>query len=114
MFKTATLALAAIVASATIASAETTSNISNFVMEQDGSGDRVELGTVTASGDGVVEVYTFHKAEVGALVGSKMVKAGSNLDVDINFNRINTDAIAVLKVGGVIVDTQEISFDTSK
>jgi len=43
-----------------------------------------------------------------------MVKAGSNLDVDINFNRINTDAIAVLKVGGVIVDTQEISFDTSK
>jgi len=114
MFKTATLALAAIAASATIASAEITSNISNFVMEQDRSGDRVELGTVTANGDGVVEIYTFHKAEIGALIGSEQVNAGANLDVDINFTRINTDAIAVLKVAGVIVDTQEINFDSSK
>ena len=103
IFKTATLAFAA------IASADT-NNISNFVMEQD-RGGQVELGTVTATGDGVVEVYTFHKGVVGALIGSEMVKAGANLDVDVNILRQGVDAIAFLKVGGQVVDTQEIDFN---
>jgi hypothetical protein len=111
MFKSITLATAAIAASASIASADTTNNLSNFVMEQDNSGARAELGTVTATGDGVVEIYTFHKAELGALIGSEQVQAGANLDVDINFTRTNTDAIAVLKVGGETVDTQELNFN---
>jgi hypothetical protein len=109
MFKTATLAFAAIAASAAIASADT-NNISNFVMEQD-RGGQVELGTVTATGDGVVEVYTFHKGVAGALIGSEMVKAGANLDVDVNIRRQGVDAIAFLKVGGQVVDTQEIDFN---
>ena len=109
MFKTATFAIAAIVASASIASADI-SNISNFVMEQD-RGGQVELGTVTAAGDGVVEVYSFHKGVVGALIGSKAVKAGANLDVDVNIPHPETDAVAFLKVNGQVVDTQEIDFN---
>ena len=109
MLKTATLAIAAIVASASIAFADT-NNISNFVMEQD-RGGQVELGTVTATGDGVLEVYNFHKGVVGALVGSKTIKAGANLDVDVNISRLETDAIVFLNVNGQVVDTQEINFN---
>ena len=109
MFKTATLAFAAIAASASIASADT-NNISNFVMEQN-RGGQVELGTVTASGDGVVEIFDFHKGVVGALIGSTAVKAGANLDVDVNIPRPETDAVAFLKVNGQVVDTQEIDFN---
>ena len=108
MLKTATLALAAIAASATIASAG--NQISNFVSEQDRSG-QVELGTVSATGNGVVEVYTFHKGEIGALLGSEAVMAGANLEVDVDIAFPNTDAIAILKVDGEIVDTQEIDFN---
>ena len=113
MFNSITLATAAIVASASasIASADTPNNISNFVMEQDNSGVQAELETVTATSDGVVEIYTFNQAELGSLIGSEQVQAGANLDVDINFNRTNTDAIAVLKVGGETVDTQELNFN---
>lgn len=108
MFKTATLAFAAIAASATIASAD--NYISNFVMEQN-SDTQVELGTVRAEANGVVEIYAFHKGEVGALLGSEAVMAGANADVDVNIRRPSTDAIAFLKVNGQIVDTQEIDFN---
>ena len=110
MFNSITLATAAIVASASIASADTPNNISNFVMEQN-RGGQVELGTVTAAGDGVVEIFNFHKGVVGALLGSKAVKAGANLDVDVNIPRPETDAVAFLKVDGQVVDTQEIDFN---
>ena len=95
MFKTATLALTVLAASASIASAD--NQISNFVMEQDRSG-QVELGTVTASGNGVVEIYAFHKGEVGALLGFEAVMAGANLNVDVDILRPSTDAVAFLKV----------------
>lgn len=108
MFKTATLALAAVVVSATFASAE--SYISNFVMEQNDD-THVELGTVRAEGNGVVEIYAFHKGEIGQLIGSEAVQAGANLDVNINVRETGTDAIAILKVDGQIVDTQEIDFN---
>ena len=103
MFNSITLATAAIAASTTIAFADT-SNISDFVMEQD-RGGQVELGTVTAFGDGVVKVFEFHKDEVGALIGSEMIHAGANLDVDVNIPRQNVDAIAFLKVSGQVVNT---------
>ena len=109
MFKTVSLAIAAIAASATIASANI-NDTSNFVMEQDHE-NQVELGLVRANGDGVVEVYTFHKGEIGALLGSTDVHAGANLDVDVNILRSDVDAIAILKVNGQTVDTQEIDFN---
>ena len=109
MFKTVTLALAAIAASSSIASADL-NDISNFSMEQD-RGGQVELGLVRAYGDGVVEVYTFHKGEIGTLLGSTDVHAGANFDVDVNIPRTGVDAIAILKVNGQAVDTQEIDFN---
>lgn len=108
MFKTVSLALAAVAASATIASAD--SYISNFV-EQQNRDSQIELGTVRAAADGVVEVYSFHKGEIGALLGSEAVMAGSNIQVDVDVRRPTTDAIAVLKVNGQIVDTQELEFN---
>lgn len=109
MFKYITLAATAIAASTTIASADL-SNISNFVQEQT-RGGQVELGTVRAAGNGVVEIYSFHKGEIGVLLGSQTVHAGANLDTDVNIVRQATNAIALLKVGGQIVDTQEIDFN---
>lgn len=108
MFKTATIAFAVFAASASVASAD--SYISNFVMEQD-RGSQVELGTVRAAGNGVVEVYSFHKGEIGTILGSEAIMAGANLDVDVDILRPATDAIAILKVDGQIVDTQEIDFN---
>ncbi|AKS45070.1 hypothetical protein SAMN05444287_0158 [Octadecabacter temperatus] len=109
MFKTATLAIAAIAASATIASANI-NDLSNFAMEQD-RGNQVELGLVRATGDGVVEVYTYHKDEIGTLLGSTNVHAGANTNVDVQIPRTGVDAIAILKVNGQTVDTQEIDFN---
>ncbi|MEL6958138.1 MAG: hypothetical protein AAGL89_04185 [Pseudomonadota bacterium] len=108
MFKTSLIAAAAVAASFSAASAD--SYISNFVMEQDRD-SQIELGTVRAAGDGVVEIYSFHKGEQGALLGSEAVMAGANLDVDIDVRRPVTDVIAVLTVGGVVVDTQEIDLN---
>jgi hypothetical protein len=111
MFNSITLATAAIAASASIAFADTTNNLSNFVMEHYNSGVQAELETVTATSDGVVEIYIFHKAELGALIGSEQFQAGANLDVDINFIRTFTDAIAVFKVGRKTVNTQKLDFN---
>ena len=108
MFKTLAITAAALAASATIASAD--SYISNFSMEQ-ANDTQVELGTVRAEGNGVVEIYAFHGGEVGALLGSEAVLAGANQDVNVDILRSGTDAIAFLKVDGQVVDTQEIDFN---
>lgn len=109
MFKSVSLAFAALAASASIASADI-NDISSLVMEQD-RGSQVELGTVRATGNGVVEVYSYHKGEVGALIGSEAVHAGVNTEVDVDIRRSGINAIAILKVGGEVVDTQEIDFN---
>jgi len=108
MFKTLTLAAAAIAATATMATAD--SYISDLVSEQDRD-TIVELGTVRAAADGVVEIYSFHAGEIGALIGSENVHAGANTDVDISIQRTGLDAIALLKVNGQVVDSQELDFD---
>lgn len=109
MFKTTAIALAAIAASATIASADV-SYLSTFAMEQQ-RGNKVEMGTVRAASDGVVEIYSFHTGVQGDLLGSTTVNAGANSNVDVSIARPSTDAIAVLKVNGQVVDTQKINFN---
>ncbi|SLN64698.1 hypothetical protein [Pseudooctadecabacter jejudonensis] len=110
MFKTLTLSLAALAATATLAAAES-SYISNFVKEQNRD-NLIELGTVRAAGNGVVEIFGYHKGKLGPLLGSESLHAGSNLDVEINVRRRPlTDVLAVLKVNGQIVDTQEIELN---
>ncbi len=108
MFKTASLTLAAIVASATVAAADV-NYINTFAKEQ-ANDTQVELGLVRAEGNGVVEIYSYHAGQTGGLLGSAKVHAGANPDVDVNIRRSSTNAIAVLKVGGEVVDTQEIDF----
>ncbi len=109
MFKTSLTALAALAATASIASADV-NYLSNFVGEQTAD-SRIELGTVRASGDGVVEIYSFHGGERGALLGSEEVMAGANLNVNVGVGRPITDVIAVLTVGGQVVDTQQIDLN---
>lgn len=110
MFKTVSLALAAIAASATIASADV-NYINSFVAAQD-SQTHIELGLVRAEAAGVVEIYDFQTGEAGELLGSTNVHAGVNPNVNLNIGITGggTDALAVLKVGGQIVDTQKIDF----
>lgn len=108
MFKTVSLTLAAIVASATIASAD--ANYINTLAQVQDSESRIELGLVRAEADGVVEIHSYHGGSVGKLLGSTDVHAGTNINVDVNSLVNGTDAIAILKVNGQIVDTQEIEF----
>ena len=64
----------------------------------------IELDLVTASADGVVEIYDLR----GDLLGATMVNAGANDDVRINIgNGYKTDIVAVLKVGA-----QEVASET--
>ena len=69
----------------------------------------IELGTVNAPAGGVVEIYDFHRGEIGALLGTEMVAAGADFDVRVNVgSRPVHDVIAVLTVDGQVVDTREL------
>lgn len=108
MSKTLTLAALAIAASATFAAAESYIPFSAEVQDRDGV---VELGTVRSAADGVVEVYAFHGGEIGDLLGSEAVNAGADANVRVKLGSSpTTDAIALLKIDGQTVDSQEIDF----
>jgi len=106
---TTLIAAAAIAAStATVASAD-----NSF-----GFGDRLdnaatlELGNVRASADGVVEIYDNANGTLGALLGTQDVTAGANRDVRVNVGHgPDADVIAVLKIDGQIVATQDYDID---
>jgi hypothetical protein len=109
VMKIVTLTLAAFAASVTIASADTTNNISNLIQEQH-RGGHVELGVVTAVADGTVEIHDLYLGEIGRELGSTDVSAGANLHAHVNIPYASRDVIALLKVNGQIVDTQELHF----
>ncbi len=68
----------------------------------------VELGTVRAEADGIVEVYDFHGSVIGDLLGTEMVHAGANPHVRIKLgDNVNSDVMAILKVNGQVVATRE-------
>ncbi len=70
--------------------------------------NNIELALVTAAADGVVEIYNLKAGEQGALLGATMVNAGANDDVRINIgNGFKTDVLAVLKVDGQVVASEE-------
>ncbi len=101
-------ALAAVALTATAASAN---SYFDFTSERQDRGSVVELNTVTADGNGVVEIYDFQGGEVGDLLGTKTVTAGANSNVRVNIGAPSqTDAIALLKIDGEVVATQEIDF----
>ena len=91
---------------ATIASTASFASADNYFefAETIESSSVLDLGLVRAEGAGVVEIYDFHKGELGQLLGTEMVNAGANTDVRVNVGvRPTEDIIAVLKVDGQAV-----------
>ena len=100
------IALAAAAVAATAGAAQADNYFSyGEVLE---AGTTLDLGTVRAAGDGVVEIYNFQGGEQGALLGSTMVSAGANKDVRVNVGiDPRWDVLAVLKVNGQTVATKD-------
>lgn len=72
----------------------------------------LELGVVRAEADGVVEIYSYHRAEQGRLLGTKQVRGGANRNVHVYVRtRPTTDVLAVLRVGGRVVAMKEYEID---
>jgi hypothetical protein len=108
MFKSITLAAVVIAASASIASASG-SYLSTFAPSQERNTE-VKLGLVVAEANGTVEIRDYRNGQIGKLLGSEAVKAGGNPNIDIEITPSFGDAVAVLTVGGNIVDTQVLNF----
>jgi len=92
-------------AAATLAGAASAqANISYFSLAHTlESGSTLELGTVRAAADGVVELYDTH----GNFLGSSEVTAGANTNVRVFVGHPPlTDVRAELKVGGQTVAEQ--------
>jgi hypothetical protein len=69
----------------------------------------ISLGLVTASQDGVIEIYDIDDTELADMLGSQVINAGANPDVKINLTRAaDSDVMAVLRVNGAVVATTEV------
>ena len=99
------LAVAAIVGSATIASAENSFSLA----ETQPRSTMVHFNLVNTDAPGVVNIYDYHGHAVGSLLGSKSLKAGVNSDLRIRINPpASDDALAVLMVNGTDVASQVV------
>lgn len=106
--KSIALIAATLVATAGVASAD---NSFGFGDRLDAS-STVDLGTVRATGPGIVEIYDHHDGSLGRLLGTETVNAGANFDVRVNVGaRNDRDVIAVLKVDGQVVATRDYDID---
>jgi hypothetical protein len=72
---------------------------------------QVELGLVVAEANGTVEIRDYRNGQTGKLLGTEAVQAGGNPFVEVEITPSFGDAVAILKVGGNIVDTQVLNFD---
>lgn len=105
-----TLAIAtlATVALATSASANSSFSLADTIERS----ATLELGQVVAEGDGVINLYSFHRGQKGALLGSQPVNSGSNYDVHVGVGlRPTTDVLAELVVNGRVVASQDYDID---
>jgi len=103
------IALAALVGSATLAAAD----VNYFAIErvQDAS-SRLDLGTIRAAADGVVEVYDFRGGSLGELLGTVPVFAGANGDVYVNFGTAPMgNVMALLTIDGETVASQRFELN---
>jgi hypothetical protein len=107
--KTISLALATVLGTATLAAADT----SYFSLQNTmGGSDTLDLGVVTAAGNGTVSIYDYRLGTQGKLLGSEAVNAGANSDVRVDVGTAPIgDVIAVLTVNGQIVATRDIQID---
>lgn len=105
-----------ILAAATVAMTASAASAESFFSFGDTLPDRsvVELGNVKAAGDGVVEIYNFAGGQQGALLGMTDVHAGANKNVRVQIgSHYLNDVIAVLKVDGQVVASQDYDIDRS-
>ena len=94
---------------AALGTAATAEGFFGLIDENIEAGAIIELGQVTATAPGVVEIYEFNAGEIGALLGTETVAAGANLDVRVNVGaKPATDVLAVLKVDGAEADRVEL------
>ena len=106
--KTLAIAAATVAMTASVASAD---SYFSFGQKLDNS-STLELGTVTAAADGIVEIYEYRGGDAGRLLGTEMVNAGANGDVRVHVGSgPNFDVIALLKVDGQVVDSQVYDID---
>ena len=104
------------IAAATVAMTASAASADSFFSFGETLDDRsvVELGTVKAQGDGIVEIYNFAGGQQGALLGSEAVTAGANKNVRVQIGtHYLNDVIAVLKVDGKVVASQDYDIDRS-
>lgn len=105
MTKTLSIALAAIIGTASLATADSYLAIDNDQQSR----SYLSLDNVTADGAGTIEIFDFHTGRTGALLGTESVAAGANRDVRINLGSApSRDVIAVLTVNGQVVDEEKI------
>ncbi|MEO1641278.1 MAG: hypothetical protein AAFU41_18750 [Pseudomonadota bacterium] len=106
--KTIALAAATVAATASVASADSYFQYG----ERLESRSTLDLGLVRSADAGVVEIYDFHKGEIGALLGTESVNAGANTDVMVNVGiRPTQDVIALLKIDGETVAQRDFDID---
>lgn len=106
--KTIALAAATVVATATVASADSYFQFG----ERLESKSVVDLGIVTAESAGVVEIYDYRTGEIGELLGTEAVNAGANADVRVNLGVApKADVIALLKIDGETVATRDYNVE---
>ena len=72
----------------------------------------LELGTVRAAGNGVVEIYDYRRGQIGSLLGTESVHQGANANVRVGVDQmVDFDVIALLKVDGQTVATRTYDID---
>ena len=100
-----------LIGAATVLGTSASANNSLALNGVQDSRTQVELGPVSADAPGVVEVYDLRSGAPGVLLGSEAVEAGTNADVRISLNPPpQQGAVAILRVGGAVVDTEELQF----
>ena len=108
MTKLLPLFAAALLATAGMASASNTFGLN----EVQSSGTLIQLGTVVANGDGIVEVYEYQRAQQGRLLGADAVRAGANTNVRVPVGSTTANRLlVVLKIDGDVVAQQVVRTD---
>jgi len=108
------MTIKSILIAAAVAATGTSASADSFFKFQERLDDRsvLELGSVTSEGNGIVEIYDFHKGEIGELLGTEAVTAGANSDVRVNLGvPPRQDVIALLKVDGQVVAQRDYEID---
>ncbi|ROT97986.1 hypothetical protein [Histidinibacterium lentulum] len=103
MTRTIALAVAALLGTATLASATSTFGI----VERQGSSANIELGLVRSEAPATVEIFSGDR-----LLGSTTVRAGANDNVRVNVGRPPVSNLtAVLSADGEVLATTVIDVD---